>query len=59
MVLEGEYGLKGLALSIPAVVGRGGLEEVREIPLDGGESQALSASARQLGEAIASVKLEG
>lgn len=59
VVLEGEYGLKGLALSIPAVVGRGGLEEVLEIPLDGGESQALSASARQLGEAIASLKLEG
>lgn len=57
-VLEGEYGLRGLALSLPAVVGRRGLEEVLEIPLDQRERQALDASARQLQTAISGLALE-
>ena len=58
-VMEGEYGLRGLALSVPAVVGREGLEEVLEIPLSGDERQALEASAQQMGQAIASLNLLG
>ena len=46
VVLEGEYGLEGLALSIPSIVGREGLEEVLEIPLSGEEAQALRQSAK-------------
>lgn len=57
VVLEGQYGLDGLALSIPSLVGRGGLEEVLEIALSGPERQALEASAQQLREAIISLKL--
>ena len=56
-VLEGQYGQEGLALSLPAIVGRNGLEEVLEVPMSQGESLALSASARQLKEAIAALKL--
>ena len=56
-VLEGQYGLGGLALSLPAVVGRSGLEAVLEIPLGDGESRALEDSARQMKQAIASLKL--
>ena len=56
-VLEGQYGLEGLALSLPAIVGRNGLEEVLEIPLSGEEEQALVRSAGQMKEAIASLKL--
>ena len=51
VVLEGEYGLEGLALSIPSIVGREGLEEVLEIPLSGEEAQALRQSAKQMEEA--------
>ena len=54
VVLEGQYGLKDLALSIPSIVGRNGLEEILEIPLSRDEGWALSASAQQLKEALAS-----
>ena len=57
VVLEGQYGQEGLALSVPSIVGRNGLEGVLEISMGQGESLALSASARQLKEAIAALKL--
>ena len=41
VLLQGQYGLDGLCLSIPAIVGRNGVESVLEIPLDPGERQAL------------------
>ena len=56
-MLEGQYGQEGLALSLPAIVGRNGLEEVLEVPMSQGERLALDASARQLKEAIAALKL--
>ena len=56
-VLEGQYGLEGLCLSVPSIVGKGGLEEVLEIPLGPEEQKALAASAKQMREAIASVGL--
>ena len=52
VVLDGQYGLDGLALSIPSIVGRSGLEEILEIPLSGEEERALLASARQMREVI-------
>ena len=52
VALDGEYGLQGLALSIPSVVGKNGVEKVLEIPLDGKEDGALHASAAQLREVI-------
>ena len=58
-VLQGEYGLKGLALSVPAVVDRGGLEEILEIPLSQEERWALTASAHQMEQAIACLDLPG
>lgn len=53
----GTVRLGGPALSIPSVVGRNGLEEVLEIPLNGEERQALEDSARQMKEAIESLDL--
>ena len=55
-VLGGEYGLSGLALSVPAVVGLHGVEAVLEIPLDDGEREGLLASAAQLAEVLASAE---
>ena len=55
VVLDGQYGLDRLALSIPSLVGRDGLEEILEIPLSWEEQQALDTSARQMREAIASL----
>ena len=52
-VLGGEYGLSGVALSIPAIVGKGGVEAILEIPLSESERLALGASAAQLRDVIA------
>lgn len=57
VVLEGEYGLERLALSVPAIVGRNGLEKTLEIPLGGGERSALNASAQQLRAVLEDLKL--
>ena len=56
-VLQGEYGLKGLALSIPSVVGKSGVETVLEIPLSAQESAELQASAGGLRRVIATLPL--
>ena len=58
VVMDGQYGLNGLALSIPSILGRQGLEEILEIPLSPEEDRALQASARQMQEAIASLDLQ-
>lgn len=55
--LEGEYGLEGLALSVPSVVGRCGVEHVLEIDLNDKEKEALFRSAGRLKGAIAGLKL--
>ena len=48
VVLEGEYGLSGLCLSIPAMVGKEGVEKMLEIPLSQEERKALNRSADRL-----------
>ena len=57
VVPDGQYGLSGLALSIPSIVGRNGLEEILEIPLSPSEQQDLERSVKQMEEAIASLHL--
>lgn len=47
-LLHGEYGLDGLCMSIPAVVGREGVETVLDIPLSPAEQEALLRSAETL-----------
>ena len=56
-VLEGQYGLDGLALSLPAIVGRDGLREILEIPLSPAEHEELLRSAGQMRQSIASLRL--
>lgn len=58
VVLEGEYCLDRVALSIPSIVGKNGLEKVLEIPLGQAERDALDASARQLREVTGRLELE-
>ena len=46
--LEGEYGLDGINCGVPCVVGRNGIESIRQIPLTEAEQEALKASAAVL-----------
>jgi malate dehydrogenase len=60
--LTGQYGLKGLYVGVPAVIGAGGVEKVIEIALTEGEKKALGVSAehvRELVEATAKVLAAG
>ncbi|MFC4714518.1 malate dehydrogenase [Planococcus dechangensis] len=43
--LEGEYGMNGIYLGVPTVLGAGGIEKIIEIELNEQEKQALSQSA--------------
>jgi len=44
-VLTGQYGLDGIALSLPSILGRNGVETVIDLPLSQDELSALHASA--------------
>jgi L-lactate dehydrogenase len=51
-MLEGEYGLRGVSLGVPAMVGEGGVERILEMELPADERLALERSAGILKEAI-------
>lgn len=43
--LEGEYGLKGIYLGVPTILGAGGIEKILEIDLNEEEKELLNKSA--------------
>ncbi|GAB4097856.1 L-lactate dehydrogenase [Sinomonas halotolerans] len=47
-VLAGQFGIEGVALSLPSVVGAGGVRRVLDIPMDDGELARLAHSAEAL-----------
>ncbi|MEK9183414.1 MAG: L-lactate dehydrogenase, partial [Patescibacteria group bacterium] len=55
-LLTGQYGLKDVCLSLPAVVGRMGIKKVMEIKLSPDELEKLRRSAKIVRETIESVK---
>lgn len=44
-VLTGEYGLSDVALSVPCIIGKNGVEKILELPLTEEECEALNKSA--------------
>ena len=52
---DGRYGLTGLSISLPAVVGRRGVLRVLEMPLNQTERMRLQASADKIKEALDSL----
>lgn len=54
--LNGEYGLGDLCLSIPAVIGSRGAEQVLEISLNAEEEERLRRSADELKEVLAQIE---
>ena len=53
--LEGQYGLNDICMSIPSIIGSGGVKHVLDIPLDDAEYAALMASADTLRQVIDSL----
>jgi malate dehydrogenase len=56
--LEGEYGIKGVVVGIPAKLGKDGMEQVIELKLTAEESAALKKSGEAVRELIKIMKLE-
>ena len=54
--LTGEYGVDGVHMSVPALLGRQGVAAIPELPLDGAELAALRASAEQIREQITALE---
>lgn len=54
-VLQGYYGIHGVALSLPTLVSAAGIERVLEIPMDPTEVSALHRSAEQLRASLATL----
>ncbi len=54
--LNGEYGVKGLYVGVPAVIGAGGVERIVEIKLDRGERAAFNKSVRAVEGLLAAIK---
>ena len=44
-ILHGQYGIEGVALSLPSVLGASGVEQVLDTPLSEDEKSKLRASA--------------
>ena len=43
-LLEGEYGQNGIMAGVPAIIGKGGVEEIIELSLNEQEQKAFAAS---------------
>jgi len=50
--LEGEYGIDGLYMGVPVVLGAGGIERILEVELSGEEQTALAESSEAVREVV-------
>ncbi len=53
---DGQYGLKGLFVGLPCVLGQGGVEKVLEIDLNSDETALLRTSADHVAELVEAVR---
>ena len=53
VLLEGEYGLRGLFIGVPIILGAKGVEKIIELKLTAEESAALQRSGKDVAEMIA------
>ena len=51
--LFGQYGVSDISISMPAIVGRSGVEEVLNLPLSDAELAAFQSSAQTLKDRLA------
>ena len=57
VVLAGEYGVEGVALTVPVTLGDGGVAAIHEWDLTAGQAEALRAGAGVVRDALAAVDL--
>ncbi len=55
--LEGEYGLEGICIGVPARLGKNGVEEIVRLELNAEEKATLNKSAAEIKEALKNLKL--
>ncbi len=55
--LNGEYGITGYYIGVPAIIGAGGVEKVLEVKLTDSEKAALNNSLEAVRKAVAETKL--
>ena len=56
-LLEGEYGINDVCLSVPCVIGENGVERIVTARLSSDEQTALETSAKTIGEVLKSIEL--
>jgi malate dehydrogenase len=54
---EGEYGVDGLYLGVPCVLGAGGVERILELELDAGERKLFDASVEHVRKLVNEIQL--
>lgn len=55
--LEGEYGLSDICFGVPVKLGRGGIEQVIELPLTAEEQEAMNRSANLIRSSMAALDI--
>jgi malate dehydrogenase len=55
--VEGEYGVSGICIGVPAILGKGGVERIIELNLTGSEKEWFDRGVGTLKEAISSLQL--
>ncbi|MGH2888657.1 MAG: malate dehydrogenase, partial [Solirubrobacteraceae bacterium] len=56
IMLDGEYGIEGISLSVPVTLRGGGAAEIHEWALSDGEAESMRAAARFVREAAAGLR---
>jgi len=59
VLLQGEYGLRDVCLSVPCVIDANGVQKIIDAPLNKAELKALEKSAGTLTEIFRSIKIRG
>ena len=55
--LEGEYGVSGICIGVPVIIGAEGVEKIVQVPLSGKERESFDKGVATLKEAIASIQV--
>jgi len=56
-LLEGEYGVDGLYVGVPCILGAGGVEKVLEVEMDANEQKAFDASVEHVRTLVEQIEL--